>query len=271
MKGDPLNHEFEEHTAKTMVYICPKCHHCECQAAPFKKHLERHKDLDRTAPLTCYVKGPVPAYDWLNGCRLCDFRHYNAAGVVSHVRDIHPDPDAPFGPHMQPETVFPRASAALKTEVTQLDDVMEAVLRETDGLRKEQKRRQREPETPGVRHEVTLRGDLFSEAGEAFTHVYVEHMIAAGQYHVSKGVQQLEVTVAHHGASPMFRISSEAISPRNPAHHELSGMLHLARGPPVVWYVLSVGGYPVKGCWCLKTLVGESVCQITFNPDMTLM
>ena len=166
--------------------------------------------------------------------------------------------------------MFPRAPTTRHKLVSDLDVQLELILKETRELKVELKRRQEEPQVAGVRHGVTLRGDLFTNQGEAYAHIYVEKVLHPGDYYLKQDVIEYKVTLRHHYATPLVQDTDIAEIGENPYRFEVSSMLHVARGAAVVWYVCSVKGFPVSGRYQLRKTNGDKVSRVTIRQDRVL-
>ena len=82
---------------------------------------------------------------------------------------------------------------------------------------------------------------------------------------------QMELTVRKHHACPAVAKHQQHPQYENPRGFKLSGLFHLARGAPVVWFVVSFQDHPAKGQWMVTTKPGEHVCRMTVDIERVFM
>ena len=101
--------------------------------------------------------------------------------------------------------------------------------------------------------------------------VYLEAMVDAGHFFLVKKEESIRVSLVHHRACPAIYLRPEDNWSGNPAAYRLSGLLHLARGPPVVWFVMSCAEVPSGGEWKLVGGNNECICLVTVCVDDLLL
>ena len=67
----------------------------------------------------------------------------------------------------------------------------------------------------------------------------MERFVPAGDYLLNTGQSNIDVTLRMHHSCPVLPPQNRTADAESPKAFPLSGMLHVARGPPVVWYVFS--------------------------------
>ena len=123
----------------------------------------------------------------------------------------------------------------------------------------------------GVFHGVSLRGDLFTHRATAYAQLFMERFVPAGDYVIHSGVSKIDITLRVHHACPILSPQDRTPDSENPKAFPLSGMLHVARGPPVVWYVFSAEKLMPPGEWAL---LDDSACilsRVTVDCERVLM
>ena len=89
-----------------------------------------------------------------------------------------------------------------------------------------------------VCHVVALRGDLLCHTGVAYAHVLIEQFVQPGNYHLCQHKRRVDATVRYHYAcTEVSEIDRSRVGKPEGFH---SGLLHAARGTPVMWNVVSV-------------------------------
>ena len=114
------------------------------------------------------------------------------------------------------------------------------------------------PDVYGVSHAVALRGDVWTHKAEAHAHIFVEMWLAPGDYRLHSGVNPaVAMTVQWHPSSPMVDPAAREVLQGAGKGYPLKGMLHTARGEPVVWFEV----------WFLGEL-SECEWRIAVNADV---
>lgn len=268
---DAMQHQFLHHHSKTVCYSCPECGHCECDIDRFKDHVTQHPQSEGPWSFEQYTLRSEQPFESLNKCKICSYQHLNKLGLTRHMDSVHRVSQSETGP-TQPITrtdgQFPDADRELRLRAEackdHLDDVTAAL--ERAKVRHDNRRQQ---EIYGVSHPVALRGDLLTNRGEAYAHIFVEALQKPGEYTlVSATGVKCDVTIRRHHASPAVIQGEFSIADENPRRLPNSAHLHLARGIPVVWATLSCAGKPVEG---LHKLFGTVyMCKVTVDRDRVL-
>ena len=273
MVDDPSEHFLEFHQLKTVCYECPWCAQAEVLKHKFTAHVSQHEDFDSTKfnIKSCLARDLAPFRE-LALCRTCGYTARTARIVDKHRVSHKPPAPAQFCVRAPPRNkpTFPNADPERLEALEKQDEQIRELKQEAEQCAAEKTRRLRQPEVYGVFHGVSLRGDLLCHTGAAYAHVMFEQFVLPGDYHLCKHQQRVDVTVRYHHACPA--VTSREIDPasENPRFFTLSGLLHAARGTPVVWYVVSVAQLVSQGEWLLVQGGGTPVSRVTVDSERVL-
>ena len=272
MEDDPALHIYECHTEKTSCYECPWCAHCEMSKPKFVEHVSHHPGYDKEqfSAMQFFVNG-LPPFTTLPQCLKCEHRGLSIAALAEHCHEFHTDKPTSSSRPLVGMTVFPYADVPLREELDNMQNELATMVLEATKLKNERKRRQLHPECYGVAHLVSLRGDVVTCAADPYAHVYIEHMIQDGDYILRNDNSSMELTVRKHHACPALAKHQQHPQDENPRGFKLSGLFHLARGSPVVWFVVSFADMPAKGEWLITTSKGEHVSKLTVDLERVFM
>ena len=261
MRNDPVSHHLEEHQVKTMTYECPWCGHCEIAKHRFEQHVEQHSAYDvRYFRCGAYLQTGLAPFRALLQCPSCEYRAGSITMIAEHCKLRHASGTSKSKAKPK-RRCFPLADIHLCEQMERNDDEIRRVRAELEAAKGELMTRNQQPEVIGVFHGVSLRGDLFTHRATAYAHVFFERFVPAGDYSLHTGQSNIDVTLRMHHSCPVLPILREKTADaENPKAFPLSGMLHVARGPPVVWHVFSAHKLIEPGEY---TLLDASVCVLS--------
>ena len=272
-----MAHRYENHTLKDMCYICKKCSHAECTKAEFVKHLATHStDVAKSDP-NSHLVAPKAPFMALKQCSKCVFKTVTTDAMMLHLYTFHMHMEKEDAKQLSesssgPPELFENADDNLLTEMVANATETTRLATHLGELSAEKARRRLEPEVLGIKHCVTLRGDLFTKDGAPYAHVYVESMLKNGRYNLQKKHHEpVRSTICLHGSNPMLLPRLQDVPNQNPERFMVSGDLHLARGNPVYWCVLSMHRVPEEGEWSVRGVNGDHVCSLTVRERDVLL
>ena len=271
MQNDPVIHHIEKHNQKTMCYECPWCGHCAVTLHRFEDHLKSHRgyDAQHFRNPDYLVTGLAP-FRALLMCTTCDFRAYTVTMISKHTELEHAKKAVP--PKVNPKGKhFPFADVQLCTQLERNDFKIQSLKDALALVNAQLDQRAREPEIQGVKHVVALRGDLLTHRAVAYAHVFVELFINTGDYVLLTDDSRIDVTVRSHHACPALVRHQTTIQSENPQQFMSAGLLHAARGTPVVWYVISLAKLPSPGRWKLLDASSRVISRVTVDCDRVLV
>ena len=271
VKKDPVNHFIEEHQIKTLCYECPWCGNCDITLNAFERHLKRHTGYD---PVHFrhqeYLMTGLTPFRALLQCSTCEFRCHTVSVMSKHEQLIHKTQVGrpkvnPKGKH------FPFADVQLCEKLERNDWTIQSLKDALALVQAQLHKRKQQPEIQDVNHVVALRGDLLTHRATAYAHVFIELFVVTGDYVLHSGHTSIPVTIRNHHACPALVQHQTTSQSENPKQFTLSGMLHIARGPPVVWYVFSAKELPSPGQWRLLDTNARVVSCVTVDCDRVLV
>ena len=203
-------------------------------------------------------------------CSTCEFRANTVSMISKHEETQHNKKSS--GPRINPKGKhFPFADVHLCDKLERNDCTIQSLKDALEVVQGRIEQKKLQPEIHGVNHVVALRGDLLTNRANAYAHVFIELFLVAGDYVLHAGHSSIPVTVRNHHACPALVQHQTTAQSENPKQYQLSGLLHAARGPPVVWYVFSVKEIPPPGRYRLLDDSASVLSRVTVDCSRVLV
>lgn len=267
MMSSPVTHHTEEHQTKTMCYECPWCGHAEIFNYKFEQHVERHDEHDiKTFRLDKHLVTGLAPFRALYRCTVtdCSFRTHTITTLATHHAVEHV-PAAARPAQSQSRAPYKSANVYVQERIEQLEHEMATLQGALKDCKDEEERRRLEPEVLGVKHVVALRGDFVTNRAAAYAHMFIELFVTDGDYTLINSSARVDVTIRKHHACPALVQHQISQQTENPKFFKLQGLLHTARGTPVVWYTMCLRDTPRPGEWHLVNREGKTVSRVTVD------
>ena len=199
-------------------------------------------------------------------CEQCSFATHSHEHMTSHMTSYHEETEKRSRevsrvsppPDDQCPSWWRYVSEEKMEEVRAARTELKRVHKELEELNLAFDRIVLAPDVYGVSHAVALRGDVWTHKAEAHAHIFVEMWLAPGDYRLHSGVNPaVAMTVQWHPSSPMVDPAAREVLQGAGKGYPLKGMLHTARGEPVVWFEV----------WFLGEL-SECEWRIAVNADV---